>query len=164
MKIRTAIGVNEAAGKLLSGIKSNARLAYRLGRIRDKLEKPLKSYQEARSSAIKAYGVQQVEFICKEEIEGLMPTSLPSNDSSVYVYSCSIEHYHNLSKNFELTEKNRDMYKFDNESQNKLMEELESLLDEVVEMPIRIELSLLEGVECDGFGQAIAQLDEVIVE
>ena len=162
MKLAQALKASEAAGILIEGIKTKARLAYRLGRIQDKLEAPIKGFQKARSALIQQHGDQQVTFTYTEVIEGFIPTQLPTDDNPLYTYQCSVKDFKKINE--KITETNRDMYTFTTEKKQLFEEELESLLNEDVEMPIKIELAMFDGVEVEGLGKAITNLGDIVVE
>ena len=161
MKLGQAIRASESAGILIAGIKNNARLAYRLGRIQDKLTAPIKGMQKAYTELLKQFGTQVVDFTSPEPIDGLVATQLPTDEIKTYTYQCEVAKFETLE---DVTEITRDRYTFTNEKKELFDAELELLSDEPVEMDITIQLSMFDGVEIEGLGQAIIGLGDIVVD
>lgn len=164
MKLRTLIDALSAIDRLLPQIKKNYQLAYKLGRIKSRMEGDVEEFYKTRTELIKENGKPMARFASRSEV--IAGAELVQQEGDDLIYDVDPSQFDAIKKKYpKIREISRDYYKIpDQESQQKVTDAINLLLDTEVDTVPPVKLSMFDGVEADGLGEIIQKLGVLVLD
>lgn len=165
MKLESLVEVDGAIDALLPQIKNNARLAFRLGRIKDLIAPDVKKFKEARIELFKQHGTQLARVTSPSiMIEDYRPVA---QEGGKLTFDIPVDTWESIKDKYpKATEMGRDFYQVtDPKAQELVNKEIEGLLAMDLEVAFQpLDIAMFDGVEASNLGAIIQAMRSIITD